>query len=312
MFTNPMDILHLYPIRKTRKQKTAFLDGVQSYCSRIGWNSQVETGRFGCRNLILGDPDRAEYLITAHYDTCAAMVLPNFITPCNLIPYIAYQLALYLGIALAAGVSGGLFALITGSMFWGKFLSVAMALGILALFVLGPANAYNANDNTSGVVTVLEILRSLPENQRNRVCFVLFDLEEAGLLGSANYRALHRRATNCQMVINLDCVGDGDNLRFFPTKGLKKDKTRLSKLYGCCGYWGNKSLLVADKGICFYPSDQMNFPLGVGVAALKRRKKWLYLDRIHTRKDTSLDQTNVNILRGAIVSMVTCGAVKKG
>ena len=32
--------------------------------------------------------------------------------------------------------------------------------------LLGPANPNNANDNTSGVVTVLEIMRTLPENYR--------------------------------------------------------------------------------------------------------------------------------------------------
>jgi hypothetical protein len=35
--------------------------------------------------------------------------------------------------------------------------------------------------------------------------------------------------TNRQMVINLDCVGDGNHLRFFPTKGLKKN-TEFRKL----------------------------------------------------------------------------------
>ena len=69
---------------------------------------------------------------------------------------------------------------------------------------------------------------------------------------------------------------------------------------------------MRDKGFGFYPSDQMNFPYGVGVAALKRRKKILYLDRIHTSKDTVLDQTNVNILRAAITTLVTGTAAKKG
>ena len=312
MLTNPMDILSLYPVRKTGKQKTAFLDAVMAYCAALGCQGRVENGRFGCRNLILGDPDRAEYLITAHYDTCAAMPVPNFITPCNLLPYIGYQLALYLGIALIAGIIGGMITLITGISWLGKLMASFLALGMLVLLVLGPANKHNANDNTSGVVTLLEILRTLPENQRHRVCFGLFDLEEAGLIGSGCYRTAHRAATNRQVVINLDCVGDGDHLRFFPTKGLKKNKSRLAPIYGCCGYFGGKSLLVADKGLCFYPSDQMNFPMGVGVAALKQRKKRLYLDRIHTRRDTYLDQTNVNILRGAIVSMVCCDAVKKG
>ena len=52
---------------------------------------------------------------------------------------------------------------------------------MLLLMMFGPANRHNSNDNTSGVITVLEIMSTLPENLRDKVCFVLFDLEEAGL-----------------------------------------------------------------------------------------------------------------------------------
>ena len=92
--------------------------------------------------------------------------------------------------------------------------------------IFGLANKNNANDNTSGVVTLLEILRTLPENQRNKVCFVLFDLEEAGLIGSVSYRKAHKKATDHQLVLNLDCVGDGDHLLIFPTKALKQNRKK--------------------------------------------------------------------------------------
>ena len=177
--------------------------------------------------------------------------------------------------------------------------------GLLLLLIAGPANRNNANDNTSGVVTLLEIARSLPENQRSEVCFVLFDLEEAGLIGSASYRKAHKKETDHQLIVNLDCVGDGDHILLFPTKKLKKDTKKLAPLYKCCGYFCAKSVLVRDKGASIYPSDQSNFPYGVGVAAFHKGKAGLYLSRIHTSKDTILEETNVNILRAAIVSMVT-------
>lgn len=312
MLTTPYDILRLYPVRKTKKQKQAFRSAVTRYAASLGYEAREEQGSFGCVNLVLGDPDKASFLVTAHYDTCAWMPVPNFITPCSLLPYILYQIALILAIILIPGIFGGVVILATENDLLGRLLSSFGALMLLAMLVIGPANRSNANDNTSGVVTVLEIMKSLPVIQWNKVCFVLFDLEEAGLIGSASYRKIHRQASNTQTVINLDCVGDGDELRFFPTRGMKKDMGRMKALYGCCGYFGTKSLLVADKGICFYPSDQMNFPYGVGVAALKKRKKLLYLDKIHTAKDINLDQTNVNILRSAIISMICCSAVKKG
>ena len=94
-------------------------------------------------------------------------------------------------------------------------------------------------------------------------------------------------------------------------KKLKKDADRQADLRRICGTWGVKSIALHEKGFSFYPSDQANFPYGVGIGAF-RRSRWagLYYSRIHTNKDTVLEETNVNILRAAIVSMITCGAVK--
>lgn len=304
MLTNPMEVLRTYPVRKTKKQKQAFRDAVEAYAASVEYPSRVERGSFGCRNLILGDPESARYLVTAHYDTCARLPFPNFITPCNFLPFLGYQLlvmVLLLFTAFTVGILAGIAA---------SSVAIGCAVGYLCIWVLlglmlaGPANPSNANDNTSGVVTLLEIARTLPENQRHKVCFVLFDLEEAGLLGSASYRKAHRKATDSQLVLNLDCVGDGDHIRLFPTRRLKKDRKKLTSLYLACGYFGKKDVLVQEKGFSVYPSDQANFPWGVGICALRKGKAGLYLSRIHTRRDTVLEETNVNILRAALTTFL--------
>lgn len=312
MLASPMDVLHQFPVRKTKRQKQAFRDAVQSYAAFLGYNCTVEKGSFGSRNLVIGESESALYLVTAHYDTCARMPIPNFITPCSLPMFLIWQLVLTVLIIVPAFLIGVGAGLLAGSSALAGIVCYAMILVILGMMLFGPANPSNANDNTSGVVTLLEIMRSIPANQRSKVCFVLFDLEEAGLIGSASYRKAHKKATDRQIVLNLDCVGEGDEIRLFPTKHLKKNNRKIKPVYQCCGYFGNKSLLVRDKGFSIYPSDQMNFPYGVGIAAMKRGKLGLYISRIHTSRDTILDETNVNILRAAIVSMTCCGAVKKG
>lgn len=310
MLTTPMDVLTRFPVRKTKQQKQQFRDAVQFYATKLGYTTAVETGRFGCRNLVIGDPDRASCLVTAHYDTCARMWLPNLITPCNLLCFVGYQLLLTLSLTVPPMLIGVCLALLTGEpiliglcTYWGIFV-------MLALMIFGPANPTNANDNTSGVVTLLEIARSLPETQREKVCFVLFDLEEPGLIGSASYRKAHKAASARQIVLNLDCVGDGDQIRLFPTKALTKDRRKLTSLYKACGYFGKKSIVVVEKGFCIYPSDQMNFPYGVGICALNKSKAGLYLGRIHTSRDTILDPTNVNLLRAALTTFLCRDAVK--
>ena len=308
MLNEPMDVLTLFPVRKTRQQKLAFRETVQGYAESLGYSVTVESGSFGSRNVVIGDPEQAKYLVTAHYDTCAKMLVPNFITPCNVLVYLAYQILLVLGlmvISVAAGVAAGLV--------WPGAVSMVSMLVywlMLGMMILGPANGNNANDNTSGVVTLLEIARTMPENQRHKVCFVLFDLEEAGLIGSASYRKAHRQASGRQLVLNLDCVGDGDQIRMFPTKPLKKNRQMLTSLYKACGYFGKKNLLVQEKGTFLYPSDQKHFPYGVGICALRKRGKILWLSRIHTKKDTILEETNVNILRAALTTLICRDAVQ--
>lgn len=308
MLKEPMDVLSMFPVRKSKRQKQAFRDAVQRYVQNLGYACREEQGSLGCRNLVIGDPEKAKYLVTAHYDTCARMLVPNFITPCNVVVYILYQIFLVLGlmaVSVAAGVLLG--------MIWQPVGGIAGATVywlLLALMIFGPANPNNANDNTSGVVTLLEVARTMPENQRHKVCFVLFDLEEAGLIGSASYRKAHLRETNRQLVLNLDCVGDGDQLRMFPTKALRRNRVKLTSLYKACGYFGKKNLLVQESGKFIYPSDQMHFPYAVGICALRKKWKFLWMSRIHTKRDTILEQTNVNILRAALTTFICRDAVQ--
>ena len=311
MINIPMDIDRLHPVRKSKKQKQAFRDDVTQYATSLGYEVTVEKGSLGSRNLVIGDPEKAKYLVTAHYDTPASIGIPNFITPSNFFCFIVYQLAIVgLFFLMAFLVGFGVSFLTEDQMivFWSAYIAY---FGVLLLMMFGPANRRNSNDNTSGVVTVLETARTLPMNLRDKVCFVLFDLEEAGLVGSSSYRGKHKKATNDQIVLNLDCVGDGDEIVFFPTGKLLKNETAMAWLSKVYGKLGNKSIAQRKKGFAYYPSDQANFPLGVGICAL-RRNKWvgLYMNRIHTAKDTILEETNVNILRAALTTLISNDAAK--
>ncbi len=310
MILTPMDILHQFPVRKSRKQKQAFTDAVQEYAANLGYPSNAETDAFGLRNLVVGDPASARYLVTAHYDTCARRLLPTLFSPCNFWTFSGYHFLLAAYIAVLPLVIGLLLAFALPNAIIGMTLGCLLVCVNIALLIAGPANPRNANDNTSGVITLLEILRTLPANQRHKVCFVLFDLEEVGLLGSSAYRKAHKLETNGQIVINLDCIGDGDHLMMFPTKCLRKNRQKLTALYKVCGYWGRKSLLIREEGFSIYPSDQANFPYGIGICALRKGKCGLYLSRIHTPKDTLLDETNINILRAALTTYICCDAVQ--
>ena len=282
-----------------------FCNEVQRYAQNMGYPVVIESSSRNCRNIIVGDPQTAKYVVTAHYDTPPRMFLPNFITPCNPVIYFLYQtvvVLLLLGISLGLAFGAGTIFQMPQLRFPGWYFSY---LGMLMLMLFGPPNPSNANDNTSGIVTLLEIAKSMPQSARNKVCFVLFDMEERGLVGSRAYQKKHKNETSGQIILNLDCVGDGDEIMLFPTKKMQSRKNVLLQLERISGRFGKKSIKLHRKGVAICPSDHKNFPYAVGIMAFNRKKFiGLYCDRIHTKRDTVLDQTNVNIIRAALVTLI--------
>lgn len=300
-------IFERYQIRKTKKQKTAFIEYIRSLTVEHGYSFRVEKGSFGARNIVVGDPDTAKVVYTAHYDTCPVLPFPNFITPKNFGIYLLYQLALTVGIFLVV------WGIMVGSTWLGGLLadygyiseimipliSALLVYFCLGLLLFGPANRHTANDNTSGVTVLVDLLCALPEEKRTEVALVFFDLEEVGLVGSASFAKAHKKAMKDRLLVNFDCVSDGTNFLFALRKHAKKYASAIGQAFHSDGEF---SVEVLSKGV-FYPSDQINFPCGVGVAALKKSKimKILYMDRIHTPKDTVYREENITFLvKGAL------------
>ena len=306
MIDKPIDVLTMFPIRKTKQQKLLFRNAVKDYAQYLGYSVSVEEGKQGVRNIVIGDPERAKYLITAHYDTPSSIGLPNLITPNNPFIFFLFQFAL-ISIFVLCALSAGLLAL-----YFGAIEDVAFLVGyvvytiLLVLMLRGPANKNNANDNTSGVITLLEILTTIPENERSKACFVLFDLEEAGLIGSSVYRKRHKEATENQIVLNLDCVGDGNVIQLTPVKKAREDRTLLENLSLICGKVRNKELRLRSKGFYKGSSDHKKFPKGVAIMAFRQCKGiGLYCNRIHTWRDKILEEENVSIIRDALISLIS-------
>lgn len=303
--TTPMDVAKCHPVRKSRQQKEAFRQEVSAWLQNLGYEVHTENGSFGSRNLVIGNPQSSKFLVTAHYDTCARLPFPNLITPCNFWLFLLYQIFVCAVLLLPAAAIGAVAGWLLHSSGMGHYLFSILLWAELLLVLIGPANPSNVNDNTSGVVTLLELAGSLPTESRKDVCFVLFDLEEAGLIGSSSYQSKHKKETAHQLVLNLDCVGEGDEIYFFPTGKLKKNPKMLLFLETLQGNFGQKSVTLRSKGFSIYPSDQMNFPYGVGICALNRCKAGLYLSRIHTPRDTILDENNVSTLCRLLESLIS-------
>ena len=181
-------ILTRFEVRKSPKQKEAFREYLRPLLRRRGYapDTTQEKGLGRSRNIVVGDPETARLIFTAHYDTCAVLPIPNFITPRNLLWYGLYQaLLVLLVLALCVAAEVAVLMLWPDAPFAAALGAVYLMLAFCLWWMLdGKANRHTANDNTSGVAVLTEILLALPEELRGGVCCIYFDNEEKGLLGS--------------------------------------------------------------------------------------------------------------------------------
>ena len=84
-------VLEKYQVRKSNSQKADFREFIRQKAEERGYAFSVEGARFGAKNIIIGNPENAKVIFTAHYDTCARLPFPNFITPKNILLYIIFQ-----------------------------------------------------------------------------------------------------------------------------------------------------------------------------------------------------------------------------
>ena len=285
------DVLDNYQVRKSRAQRERFRDYATHFAVSRGYSTTVDRAPFGARNLVVGDPNTARVVFTAHYDTCALLPFPNFITPKHFMLYLIYQIALSLAILAPATVTYILLLFLLPSQ---PYIASCVAYLLLlicgASVIFGPASKNTVNDNSSGVIALLEMIDAMPEEKRGEVAFIFFDLEEMGLIGSSSYAKRHSSLFSKKLLINLDCISDGDVLLL----AVKKKATDyLGALETAFASDERMTVDIATRGV-FYPSDQMAFPLGVGVAAMKRTRGGIYyMDRIHTRRDTVYREENI-------------------
>ena len=307
-------VFEKFHVRKSKKQKDGFIDYICKFADENGYSAKVEKGSSGARNIVIGDPDRAKAVYTAHYDTCAVLPFPNLITPKNFFYYIVYQLAITVpiiaflfavafGFSLIVKLAGDAMSL--GEDITSTLMSLAWVVAYFLVFYLimnGPANKHTANDNTSGVITLIEIMQALPADKRDEIAFIFFDLEEMGLRGSSGFARLHKNMMKDKLVLNFDCVSDGETILFAVKNAAKKYIPALEASFVPDGYF---KVDIASKGV-FYPSDQANFKGGVGVAALKYSKifRALYMDKIHTKHDTVFNEANIKFLTEGAVRLI--------
>jgi Predicted aminopeptidases len=296
------EILEKYQVRQRKKQKTEFIEWLKPQLEKEGYAVNVEVANTigGSRNIVVGNPETAKYIFAGHYDTCAAMPFPNFLTPKNIFMFMLYQLVLVVVLLVPSAAAWLAILCFTQNIFLAQLGLIAVLVFFTYMLIAGVPNKHTANDNTSGVITLIESAISMPKNLRDNVAYIFFDNEEKGLLGSSAYYAAHKKMMRDKVLINFDCVSDGDEIYVVP-KGLAKKDLQLQDMLAGAFLPKEGKKVIVDKGFFIYPSDQASFKKGVAVCSMKRMKLLgLYISRIHTPRDTVMDEANIELIREAM------------
>ena len=293
-------ILESYQVRKSKKQKLAFYELLKSHYPQL----QTQAGGFPkSRNLLLGDPEKARILLSAHYDTCARLPFPNFVTPKRPAISVGYGLLIAIPFIIVLVLLNVLAAVLFVNPMVNYWVSLLTYLVFLWLILCGPANRNNANDNTSGVVTLLEIYEELTPQEKENVCLIFFDNEEKGLMGSGYFRKKYKKQIPNKLLLNFDCVGDGEHILLGVSK--KAQREYMAKLPQYYPQEDGMQVLVEKLNKLYYPSDQAGFPMAVAVAALRKKKGiGYYMNRIHTGRDTICKEENISYLKKHTLELI--------
>ncbi len=309
-------IFEEHPSRFTKSEKEALRNLSVDELLAAGWDkSEIKTQKFKgmieTNNLIVGDPN-AEYLITGHYDTPASngwiLFSSSLVgqTGANIIyTIIMIFVCILLGalpfavgdrVAQFVGISDAILFLIS----WLLWMLVLCALFIPLLVV---KNRNNRNDNTSGTLCVLDCaIRAASDSElKNKCCFILFDNEELGLIGSSKFAAWAKKNginLNAAKVINLDCVGVGDILCAARTGARNEKQAELLERMKKVGLEP-----IEKRSSLVFMSDHANFPNSYMLSYCKRAKNGtLYLPNVHTQHDTECDVEKVDKLAGSLMN----------
>ncbi len=294
-----------YPIRKTKEEKENFRSYVRGEAANLNYSYNEETLEKKHTNIILGDIKNAKVILTAHYDTPATSIFPNIMMPRNLVLFYIYQFAIvfiYLGVAYAFANLLKLLFEIDYFIYMFIFLITYYLLFILGMLTF--KNKKNYNDNTSGVATLLSIAKTLDETLKEKVAFVFFDNEEKGLKGSKALRKKYPNIFENKLLINFDCVGNGENILIIVTEKAENLK-EFQPLKNSFTYNSKFTPFFFPKKGSVCNSDHKHFPCGVGVVACKKAKiVGFYAGRIHTPRDIVSNNENIEYITSSMNSYI--------
>jgi len=313
--TSINELLEKHLVRKTQKQKQAFCDWLTAHSKQHHYSIDEQTYKKGHgKNLVIGSVEKADVILTAHYDTAPHAILPITTLVGSIPKYLLGQLLIISPIVLLTTGLGILISFFISTIFGGvrtegtTYVYVFEVLIFSLIFIslwswqmmFGFANQKNVNDNTSGVAVLIALLEDLAPELREKICFVFFDEEEKGLEGAKAFKRAHLHKMASKPLINFDCVGHGEHLMF-----ITKKQFRESALNDFLVEATEGKALMKPANRYLYPSDQILFKNSIGVTAVHHLPGFgFYLSRLHSKFDVKFNEDNVEGLKEIVADFI--------
>lgn len=247
-----------FPARHTTVQKQEFLAWCKGYFGGLGLPVQ-ERKEGGGINLLIGDLSQSQIVLSAHYDT-ANKHRASFYSTCE--NGVMPRLKQY-------------------------FTCIRSALSRCKGY-----NPVNANDNTSGVATLLSVATKKPFG----VCFLLTDGEEEGAYPARAFAKENQAVLQNKLFVALDCVGKGRDFGVIYYRHYnRKYAEDLSAFLQ--GDYGAKACFPKSA----FPTDAEYFLKAVCISSFLLGKKGRrYFTDVHTPRDNEICTQNLEYLSDAL------------
>lgn len=296
-----------FSVRRKEKQKTEFRAWLVYTLKEMGYSPKLESGEYSLSlggtmtSVVAGDPEKAKIVLAAHYDTGVREILPPMISPTRPVSFILYQ-ALFPILVLA-----GSFALSLALTFPFDLPALTLPLFLVllaaALFYpkYGPDERATLNDNTSGIVTLLEVARTLTPRYRGEVCFLFLDGGTQAAKGAKGLRRAHPCLKEKPVMV-VDCVAEGDELLLLPGRAGRWNGALLDAINDNFSNSEKKTCFLKTDGLITFPSDNRAFAHSVSICAC--RKIPGFGRCILPRRAKEIDEENLAILREGLSKLI--------
>jgi hypothetical protein len=305
-------------VRRRKKQKENF----REYLKTEMKNSEYTLITNGCKknkNMITNNKD-FKVVVMAHYDTpniTLIMKLGSIIEKINIFAKFGFNNR-YIRIgmlAISMFIIMGFPVIIlkpikeTYSSIYLGILCILFAIGLIQ--VKTTPNKNNYNDNTSGVLTLLAVADKLKNSKyKNDVLFIFTDNEERGLKGSEEIAKSKEFDFKNKIIINLDCVGNGDTM----ITSYINAEDLVNPFISALIYKMQKEFNNINIGSHIYKeledSDYLKFKQGKSISlALMKKTRFNYIfPNVHTNKDKVINLSFIELISKVIADTINTGS----